>query len=774
MIKVEWFVSLLLMSLILSSCDVAQKEQHFSDKVMSLLSSMTVEEKVGQMTQINVHLILKDGYGNKDTSIDTALLRKYIVDYNVGSILNVFPYAYNIEEWHKLINAVQEMAMETPNKIPVLYGIDAIHGATYTKGSTLFPHNIGMAATRNVDLVKLGAEITAKEVRASGVRWNFDPTLGIGREPLWPRLEETFGEDVYIGTEMATAVVSGYEGNGPNTKSTIASCMKHFIGYSTPASGKDRTPAYIPERQLRQYYLPQFKAAVEAGASTVMINSGDINGVPVHASKYLLQNVLRGELGFTGMAVTDWEDVIRLEKRHRIAKTQEEAVRIAVEAGIDMSMVPNDLSFYDHLVALVKAGKVTEERLDVSVGRILTVKEKVGLFDNPFPEDNVSDQFGLPEYTVAAKKAALESLTLLKNEQNILPLSKTTKVLLAGPAANNLGALHSCWSYTWQGADEEAYDDQTKTLLEGVQDKIGEDNVSYFGDLKFGKEEDYNEQRLLSQVDDVDVVILALGEGAYAESPGVIDDLTLDANQLALAKAAIETNKPVVLVLLEGRPRIITDIEADIPAILLAYRPASQGALAIADVLFGDYNPSGKLPYTYPKHTGDKVLYDHKLTDSWQELTMAGETLNGYKPLYPFGHGLSYTTFEYTAIQMSDTIMQGDESIEVSLDVSNKGDRSGHHIIELYTRDHYASIVPSVRKLRKFKKVFLEAGETKSVTFNLDKHDLAFVGEDMLWITEEGKFSIYLTPNPSLNPSKFKYQQMLDRESKELSFEYLK
>lgn len=756
----------------LLSCDESQEKQNSSREISSIISKMSIEEKVGQMTQIDLHLILKDGYGNKDGSIDTAMLRKYIVDYNVGSILNAFPSAYDLDQWHKVIVAIQSMAKNTPNSIPVLYGIDAIHGATFTKGSTLFPHNIGIAATRNPEIAKVGAQVTAKEVRATGVRWNFDPTLGIGREPLWPRFEETFGEDVYVGEVMADAVIKGYEGDGLTSSTAVASCMKHFIGYSTPQSGKDRTPAYIPERQLREYYLPQFKAAADAGASTVMINSGEVNGVPVHASSYLLQDILRDELGFEGFAVTDWEDVIRLEKRHRVAKTQKEAVKIAVEAGIDMSMVPNNLSFYDYLVELVKEGTISEERLDESVRRILTVKQKVGLFENPYPEEGVRNQVGRPEYKVAAKKAALESITLLKNENNILPLKKSARVLVAGPAAHSLSALHSCWSYTWQGADESVYDNQTQTLIEGLKSKIGESNVVDFGKLSFDPKENYKSNSIKSKAVNADVIILALGEKAYAESPGVIDDLTLETNQLELAQAAIATGKPVILVLVEGRPRLITKIADQTNAILQAYRPASQGAAAIADVLFGDYNPSGKLPYSYPATTGDRVLYDHKLTDSWQELTMAGETLNGYKPLYPFGHGLSYTTFEYSDITLSDSIMTSNKGINVSVKVTNTGQREGGHAIELYTRDHYASITPSVRRLRMFEKISLAPNESKVVTFDLKGEDLSFVNKELEWITEEGMFSIYLEPNTKTNPSNYRHQDFLDDQKEELVFKY--
>ncbi len=717
-------------------------------RVAALLGKMSIEEKVGQMTQVNVNVILKDGYGSKDGSIDPALLDTAVLKYGVGSILNAVPAAYTVEKWHSLIKEIQDAAMKTPNKIPVIYGIDAIHGVTFTQESTLFPHNIAEAATRNVELVKAGAKVTAKETRASGIRWNFDPVLDIARQPLWARFPETFGEDPYIIAQMGAATISGYEEDGLNKTTAVASCMKHFIGYSTPASGKDRTPAYIPEIQLREYYLPQFKAAVNAGASTVMINSGEINGVPVHASKYLLTDVLRGELGFKGLIVTDWEDIIRLHTRHKIATSPKEAVRMGIEAGIDMSMVPHDYSFFRLLVELVKEGTISEARIDESVTRILNLKFKTGLFDNPYGEEDAKKNFGLPEYKVLALEAAREAITLLKNDSlkgaPVLPLSKDKKVLIAGPAASSLTALNGCWSYTWQGVDASKYPSSYKNVIQSITDKIGEKNVVSLAENFLTNGEKYNLAALTAKAKSVDYIILCLGENAYAETPGTIFDLTLDKNQLELAKVAIATNKPVILVLLEGRPRVIREIVPGMKAVLQAYWPGSQGGPAIADILFGDYNPNGKLPYSYPAYTGMVMSYDYKFSEIEEELIPGVFTMTGYRPQWPFGHGMSYTTFNYSNLKLSKDTIAGDEKLTVTIDVKNSGARQGKVAVELYTKDVYASITPPQRRLRKFTKIALNPSESKSVSFELTKDDLAFVGVDLKTITEEGAFELMI------------------------------
>ncbi|MCU0429880.1 MAG: glycoside hydrolase family 3 C-terminal domain-containing protein [Cytophagaceae bacterium] len=741
---------------ILSSCSKNGKEGQSKSggstdvdpKVKELLSKMSLEEKVGQMTQVNINMILVDGYGSKDGTIDPALLDTAVVKYKVGSLLNAVPSAYSVDQWHAMIKQIQDAAQKTPNKIPVIYGIDAIHGVTFTQNSTLFPHNIAEAATRNPDLVAKGAKVTALETRASGIRWNFDPVLDIGRNPVWARFPETFGEDPFIVKTMGVATIKAYEEDGLKNKTAVASCMKHFIGYSNPATGKDRTPAYISEIQLREYYLPQFKAAVQAGSSTIMINSGEINGVPVHGNKYLLTDVLRTELGFQGLVVSDWEDIIRLHTRHKIAATPKEAVKIAVNAGVDMSMVPHDFSFYKLLIELVNENQVSKERIDEAVGRILTLKANLGLLDNPYGEADAKANFGKAEYSALALEAAREAMTLLKNDSvkgaPVLPLAKTAKVLVAGPGANSITSLNGCWSYTWQGADASKYPSTYKTVAQAISDKLGAKNVSILGNANYKDAANYDSKALAAKAKASDYIILCLGEDAYAETPGTIFDLNLDPAQTALAKAAIATGKPVILVLIEGRPRIIKDIVPGVKGILQAYWPGSQGGAAIADVLFGDYNPNGKLPYTYPMYPNMIMTYDCKFSEIDEELTPGIFSQTGYKYQFPFGFGLSYTKFTYSNFKLSKDSIQGDDKITVSVDVTNSGTRDGKEVVEVYTRDLFASITPPQRRLRGFNKIELKAGETKSVNFELSKDDLAFVNADLKTVTEDGEFEVMI------------------------------
>lgn len=726
------------------------------------------------MTQLNLNVVLEGDSFNLDGNLDLQLLHQAVVTFKVGSILNALNRPYPLKKWHEIIRQIQEMAVqETPHQIPVLYGIDSIHGATFTQDATLFPHNIGLAATRNPSLVRDIAAATAAETRASGIRWNFDPVLDIGRNPLWPRFPETFGEDVYITRQMGLAMIEGYEHGGELHKPTaVASCMKHYIGYSVPQSGKDRSPAYIPEIQLREYHLPQFQDAVQKGAASLMINSGEVNGIPVHASKYLLSDVLRGELGFEGPAVSDWEDIIRLHTRHHVVHSPMEAVKMAVNAGVDISMVPHDFSFLTYLVELVKEGEVSESRIDEAVGRILKLKFRLGLFENAFPEPEAEKLFGKPEYKELALQAARESITLLKNNASgsdgqgaVLPLSKDKKVLVTGPGANSKSTLHGSWSYTWQGDNEYWYPESTKTIYEAIKEKIGKKNIAGGYEGQFGKEEYYyfepgareaghynpdedelNEEiaRLKRKAKEVDAIVLCLGEEAYAESPGVIDNLYLPAWQYKLAHAAADTGKPLILLLTQGRPRLIKEIESRMHTVVLAYLPGSRGGEAIADILFGDFNPEGKLPFSYPAEAHDFVLYDHKYSEKVQELWPGYFTYEGYKPQYKFGHGLCYSAIRYQHMELSTGTLRGDEPLQVEVEVVNTGKNEVKLAVELYTRDLYASVTPSQKRLRKFKKLQIAAGETRKVQFSLDRHDLAFVGQDLTWVTEPGEFELMI------------------------------
>jgi len=718
----------------------AQTDQQ---KAEILIKKMTLEEKVGQMTQVTIAVIAKGGGGNQDGSIDPAALKTAVVDHKVGSILNTTAHAFSVDTWNQIITQIQDEVKNTRLKVPVVYGLDAIHGQTYTLNSTLFPQNIGMAATRNLELAKAVTKVAANELRASGVRWNFAPVLDIGRQPLWSRFPETYGEDVFIGKTMGAAVVKAYEEDGLKNQTAVASCMKHYLGYSASRTGKDRTPIYLPEIEMREYYLPQFREAVKAGASTIMINSSEINGEPVHASKYLLTNVLRKELGFQGLIVTDWEDIKRLHDRHNVAATPRQAVAMAINAGIDMSMVPNDYSFYDLLIEAVKKGEVPMSRIDDAVKRILVLKYKVGLFDNPYPEPGAKNNFGKPEYQALALNAAHEAMTLLKNKDNVLPLSKNAKVLVAGPSAQSISALNGCWSYTWQGKNEEWYPADSKTILQAITDKLASANVTTTTGKGFDNVLNYDAVKLTAAAANADVIILCLGEDAYAESPGNIRDLALPDDQVALAKAAAATGKPVILVLTEGRPRFITGIEPSMKGILMTYWSGKKTAEAIADVLFGDYNPDGLLPFTYPRSMGEIVMYDHKPTEEVREVF--NDNINsGYDPLFPFGHGLSYTTFDYSDFQLNSATLTGNAKLTVSITVKNSGARDGKHTVELYTGDLYASVTPCMKRLRAFQKISLKAGETKKVTFTIDKNDLAFVNAQLKTVTEPGDFEIMI------------------------------
>ncbi|TMI96813.1 MAG: beta-glucosidase [Bacteroidetes bacterium] len=721
----------------------AQLTKADEQKLNDLLKQMTIEEKVGQMTQVTIAVITKGGWADTEGDLDPAALKKAIIDYHVGSVLNVNAHAFTADKWNAIITQIQDETKNTKLKIPVIYGLDGMHGQTYTLSSTLFPQNLGMAATRNPSLVRAAAKVTANELRASGVRWNFAPVLDIGRQPLWSRFPETYGEDVYIAKTMGATAIKAYEEDGLKNITAVASCMKHYLGYSAPRNGKDRTPAYIPEIELREYYLPSFREAIKAGASTIMINSGEINGEPVHASKYLLTDVLRKELGFQGVIVTDWEDIKRLHDRHNVAATPREAVVMAINAGIDMSMVPSDFSFYDLLLEAVKLKEVPMSRIDDAVKRILTLKFKTGLFDNAYPEAAAKANFGKPEYQQLALDAAHEAMTLLKNKNNTLPLAKNTRLLVAGPSAQSITALNGCWSYTWQGNNEQWYPADSKTILQAIKDKGGDKNVFTTTVKGFNNVVNYDVTSLKRASANADVIILCIGEDAYAESPGNTRELALPDEQVELVKAAAMTGKPVILVLTEGRPRFITNIEPVASGILMAYWSGKKSAEAIADILFGDYNPDGRLPFSYPKSMGEFVMYDRKPTEEVREV-FNDNAGGGYDPLFPFGFGLSYTTFEYSNLQLNSTNLKGDAKLTITVTVKNTGSRAGKHAVELYTHDLYASITPNMKRLRAFQKISLNAGESKQVTFTIDKNDLAFVNAQLKTITEAGDFEVMI------------------------------
>jgi len=743
--KITVLISLWLSAAVLFSCEKKNEAEHkhqtFDKEVQDLLKNMSLEEKAGQMTQIDIRNLLTNGYGNTDEKLDTVRLKEAIQTYHVGSILNCIQ-AYTPEKWIELVSQIQNEALQTPNKIPVIYGTDAVHGVGFMQGAVILPHNIGLAATRNNILVHQSAQVTAKEARTVGLTWNFAPVLDVGREPYWSRFEETFGEDVYITTQMGRAAVTGMEGSDLTSKNTVASCIKHFIGYSAPKNGIDRTPTHIPEIVLREYYLPPFKEAIEAGASTIMINSAEINGIPCHGNKWLLTDLLRTELGFTGLVCSDWEDVIRLHTWHKIAATPKEAVMIAVNAGVDMSMVPNDYSFPKYVVELVHESKISMERIDEAVGRILSLKLKLGLMKNPLPSLADIQVIGSEAHQQIALDAARESITLLKNEKNILPLTKDKKILLVGPTAHSLSALHSSWSYTWQGANQTLYPSSIKTIKQALEGIAGSATIKTNTTSTFTDAANYDVAFIQKNASVSDVIVICLGEDAYAEQPGVIKDLNLPAAQKQLIVAAKKTGKPVIVCLVEGRPRLFPEEELLTDAVVMCYRPGSKGAQAITEVLFGEINPSGKLPFTYPKYNGDITTYDHKFKETEQQLAPGVSEFIAFNPQWAFGHGLSYTTFSYSNLKVDRSTFTKSDSIQVYVDVANTGNRTGKMAVELYSRDHYASITPSERRLRKYAKIELKAGEKQTVSFTIKASDLQFVNKELVTVTEAGSFDL--------------------------------
>ena len=718
----------------------AQMSTDMDSQVEKLLAKMTLEEKVGQMTQLTLEAISREKESaDSRHQLDQAKLKQAVVQYHVGSFLNVWDASFSLQHWHQVISAIQRVAVEqTRLGIPVVYGIDAVHGHHFLKSATVFPHNLALAATWDPVHARESNAATAWEVRASGIPWNFSPVLDVARNPLWSRFFETYGEDPFLVSAMGLAAIEGQQGAGVVLKADkVAACAKHFLGYSFPVSGKDRTPAWIPERMLREIFLPPFQAAVDAGVMTVMINSGDINGIPVHASHALLTGLLRDELGFEGVAVTDWEDVIKLHKVHRVAASEKEAVRMAVMAGIDMSMTPYTLSFHDILVQLVEEGKIPESRIDLSVRRILKLKFRLGLFENPYPQPTMAQSVGGEKFRNISLRAAQDAITLLKNDNGRLPLSKSANLLVTGPGATSLPALHGAWTYTWQGNDESLFPAGTRNLLEALKLKADSGTIHYVPGTTFAEEVDI--EAAVEAARQADIVIVAVAEKPSVEQMGIIEDLNLPEVQLRLAKAVQSTGTPVVLVLIENRPRIVRTIEPGSESILMAYHPGSQGADAIADVIYGDINPSGKLPFTYPRHSGSLELYDHRVSER-QELAYAWKAFN---PQWTFGHGLSYTTFEYSDMHLDKTEMRPDDVLTVSVTVKNIGQRSGKEVVKLYVSDLFASVTPAVKRLKGFSKINLNPGESKTVSFGLDRQKLSFIGPGNQPIVEAGDFEVY-------------------------------
>ncbi|GAB2816193.1 glycoside hydrolase family 3 N-terminal domain-containing protein [Ferruginibacter profundus] len=712
--------------------------QTIDQKVNAILAKMTLEEKVGQMTNLTIDAISKTDVKGKiiePHEIDPEKLKDKMLVHHVGSFQNVANHGYDRKHWYEIISGIQNMAGSTRLQIPALYGIDAIHGVSYTMGSTLFPQQIGMAATFNTGLVTQAGTIAAYETRASYIPWNFSPVLDLAKTQLWPRIYESFGEDPYLISTMGAAIIKGYQGNSVGDKYHVTSTMKHFLGYGAPLSGNDRTPAWIPDRYMREYFLPPFAEAVKTGSRTIMINSSEINGVPVHASKYLLTDVLRNELKFTGVVISDWMDVRYLFTRHHVAATEKEAVALSVNSGIDMCIVPYDYTFSDYLVQNVKEGKVPMRRIDEAVKRILHLKYELGLFERPVGNPDDFPKFGSDEFKAVNLQAATEAITLLKNTGNILPLKKSSKVLVTGPAANTMCSLNGGWSFTWQGDQSDKYAADKNTILAAIQQKIGKENVLYQPGAKFDTLQNIN--AAIEAAQQADAIVLCLGESTYTENVGNINDLHLTEAQMELAQQLATTGKPVILVLAQGRPRIITRADNVAAATLMMYFSGNEGGNALADILFGDSNPSGKLPFTYPRYSNALVNYYRKNLENGNP-----DDKNGYNPLYEFGYGLSYSTFKYSNLKPDKNDFKDNENISVHIDVTNSGTREGKEAVLLYTSDLYASIAPDTKRLRAFSKIDLKPGETKTVSFKINAKDLAFINGLSKPVTEPGEFII--------------------------------
>lgn len=715
-------------------------------KVEKTLSKMTLDEKIGQMTELSIDVLgeWKDG----EFQLNKEKVYNAIAKYKVGSVLNSpGPVAQTPQKWQEIIGTIQELSMKEIG-IPCIYGLDQNHGTTYTLGGILFPQNINLGASFNPQLAHDAAVVTAYETRAANCPWTYSPTVDMARDPRWSRVWENYGEDCLVNAVMGSAAVRGFQGDDPNhiPADRIATSVKHYMGYSQARTGKDRTPAYIPVSELREKCFAPFKACVEAGALTIMVNSGSVNGVPVHANKELLTVWLKEELGWDGMLVTDWADINNLYTREHVAADKKEAIEIAINAGIDMAMEPYDLNFCTLLKELVEEGRVPMSRIDDAVRRILRLKYRLGLFDTPVTNLKDYPEFASKAHAELAVRTAEESEVLLKNKNNILPLKKGVKILVTGPNANSMRCLNGGWSYTWQGHLADRFAGEYNTIYEALGNEFGKDNVLLEQGVTYVPEGNYYEEnapeieKAVAAAGNVDVIVACIGENSYCETPGNLSDLRLSENQRNLVKALAGTGKPIVLILNEGRPRIISDIEPLADAVIDILLPGNYGADALANILSGKANPSARMPYTYPKDPAALTTYDYRVSEEMDKMEGAYDYDAVISVQWPFGYGLSYTTFKYDNLKASATDFKAGDDITLSVDVTNTGAVAGKEVVMLFSRDMVASMTPENRRLRAFEKVELQPGETRTVTFNLKGSDLAFVGADGKWILEKGAF----------------------------------
>jgi beta-glucosidase len=737
---------MLFLSLVLSGASYSPSDS----EIEALLNNMTIQEKVGQMAQLGI-----DDFVPTNDDVNITFAKLALNQYLVGSVLNTYRGdSHTPQTWARIIDTLVNISDQNPKKIPLLYGLDSIHGASYVTGAVLFPQEIGIAATFNLTTAEYGSEISAYETRAANVPWVFAPVVDLGLDFRWSRLWEDFGEDPYLSGQMGAAMVRGFQGKDPYAigPQNVAASGKHYLGYGNPISGKDRTPAVIPENYLREYHLPSFKALVDAKIATIMVNSGLINGIPVHSSKFLLTDLLKNELGFDGFVVTDWGDIENIHIRDHVANSSKEAVRLAINAGIDMAMIPYNLAFVTNLLELVAEGKVELSRINDAVRRILRVKARLGLWQNRTTHPTNYPLFAGAVHRKASYDAAAESVTLLKNTGNVLPLPTNKSILVTGPNANSIRSLLGGWSYSWQGEQAPKHTANFTTILKAINASVPGHPVKYIPGVTYNETGKYWEEiegdiaGAAAAAKTVDYVVLVLGENSYTEKPGDLQDLSLSALQLKLAKAVLAANKPTILILNEGRPRIIDAIERNVSAILQIYLPGHYGGNVTADVLFGKINPSGKLPYTYPRTRHALLNYWHKLSEEQTAQPGAYNYESDYSPLWEFGFGLSYTNFTYSNLVLSSTKIKGSQTLAVNVTVTNNGRREGQEVVQLYTSDLYASTAPDKKRLRRFTKVNIPAGQARIVSFEINADDLSFVNTANKRVTEPGEFRLQVGP----------------------------
>ena len=730
---------------------VIKSDSKVEAQVEQTLQKLTLEEKIGQMMEL-----VTDLFGANDKNgvfyIDEKKTDSILSRYKIGSILNApNTCAPTAKQWEKYLQQIQKISMKRIG-IPCVFGLDQNHGSTYTQGGTLFPQNINVAATFNREIARRSAEATAYETRAVSIPWTYSPTVDLGRDARWPRIWENFGEDCYLSAEMGKAMVLGFQGEDPNhiDQQHIATSMKHFMGYGVPWTGKDRTPAYISPADLREKHFAPFLAGIQAGALTVMVNSASVNGMPMHANKDILTGWLKEETGWDGVLITDWADINNLYTREMVAKDKKDALRIAINAGIDMVMEPYNADACGYLIELVKEGKVPMSRIDDACRRVLRMKYRLGLFENPTQKLKNYPKFGGEEFAKIALDGATESMVLLKNEGNILPLQQGKKILLTGPNANQMRCLDGGWSYTWQGHRSDEFAGKYNTIYEAFCNEYGKENVilnqgvTYNEKGKYWEENEPNIDAAVAAAKDADVIVACIGENSYTETPGNLTDLWLSENQRNLVKALAKTGKPIVLVLNEGRPRLIADIEPLAKGIIDIFLPGNYGGDALAQLVAGKQNFSGKMPYTYPKEINSLDNYDFKKSEEVGTMDGAYDYNAKITQQWGFGQGLSYTTYQYSNLKVSQSQFRHGDVIKVSVDVKNTGKVAGKESVLLFSSDLIASMTPDGRRLRAFDKVELQPGETKTVTFDLKADDLAFVGYDGKWILEEGDFRLMI------------------------------